>query len=474
MTQPAHANPPRTLITDIQTLLPMTGSREQPGSAIQNAALLIEGGVIAWVGHAEAPPPEAEGAASIRLPGHLVLPGLVNTHHHLYQTLTRCLATDSGLFDWLKTLYPVWMRLTPEGAYLSAAVGLAELALSGCTTSSDHLYLYPNGVDLGDTIRAAADIGLRFHATRGSMSRGESQGGLPPDAAVEREAHILKDSERLVRQYHDASRHAMTRVALAPCSPFSVTADLMRESATLARSLGVMLHTHLAETEDEDAYCLATVGMRPLDYAESLGWVGKDVWFAHGVHFSPTDARRLGQCDCGVAHCPSSNMRLGSGIAPIRELLSQGVRVGLGVDGSASNDGSHLLAEVRQALLVSRLRRPQQHLKAWEALWLATRGGASVLNRDDIGQLAPGMSADLIGLDLNRLEYSGATHDPAAAVVLCAVRGVDFSMVNGRAVVQEGRLITLDLPPLLERHRAESRRMIRDEEGRPSSSFGRL
>ncbi len=463
MTQASFSGAARTLLTDIHTLLPMTGTREGPRVSIQNAAVLTEGGVILWVGHADALPPEAEGAAIVRLPGHLVLPGLVNTHHHLYQTLTRCLAGDSGLFDWLKTLYPIWMRLTPDGAYLSAAVGLAELALSGCTTSSDHLYLYPNGVDLGNTVRAATDVGLRFHAARGSMSRGESQGGLPPDAAVENENHILRESERLVRQYHDPSRHAMTRVALAPCSPFSVTPGLMRESAILARSLGVMLHTHLAETEDEDAYCLSTVGMRPLDYAESLGWVGSDVWFAHGVHFSPADALRLGACGCGVAHCPSSNMRLGSGIAPVSELLAAGVRVGLGVDGSASNDGSHLLAEARQALLVSRLRQPQHHLKAWEALWLATRGGAEVLNRPDIGQLAPGMSADLIALDLNRIEYAGATHDPAAAAVLCAPRGVDFSMANGRVVVEEGQLTTLELPPLLERHRAESRRMIRGE-----------
>jgi 8-oxoguanine deaminase len=463
MTQSRSSGAVRTLITDIHTLLPMTGTRESPRVSIQNAAVLVEGGVILWVGHADTPPPEAGNAEIIRLPGHLVLPGLVNTHHHLYQTLTRCLAGDSGLFDWLRTLYPIWMRLTPEGAYLGAAVGLAELALSGCTTSSDHLYLYPNGVDLSDTVRAATDIGLRFHATRGSMSLGESQGGLPPDAAVENEAYILRESERLVRAYHDPARHAMTRIALAPCSPFSVTANLMRDSALLARELGVMLHTHLAETEDEDAFCLSRVGLRPLDYAESLGWVGPDVWFAHGVHFSSADAARLGQCGCGVAHCPSSNMRLASGIAPIRELLSAGVKVGLGVDGSASNDGSHLLAEARQSLLISRLRRPQNHLKAWEALWLATRGGAEVLGRPDIGQLAPGMSADLIALDLNRLEYSGATHDPAAAAVLCAPRGIDFSMVNGRVVVQEGRLTTLELPPILERHRAESLRMIRSE-----------
>ncbi|WP_425144896.1 8-oxoguanine deaminase [Deinococcus sp.] len=453
----------RTLLRHIHTLIPMTGERSSPAPPIRDAAVLIEGPQLIWVGcEAELPAHLGEGAAVRDLSGHVVLPGLVNTHHHLYQTLTRCLAPDAGLFEWLRTLYPIWLKLTPEAAYDSALLGLAELALSGCTTSSDHLYLYPNGVRLDDTTSAARDLGLRFHATRGSMSLGESQGGLPPDRAVEREDAILEDSARVIDAYHDASRFALTRIALAPCSPFSVTGDLMRESALLARARGVMLHTHLAETQDEDAYCLARFGLRPLDYADSLGWTGPDVWFAHGVYFSPADAARLGQCGCGVAHCPSSNMRLASGIAPTRKLLEAGVRVALGVDGSASNDGSHLLAEARQALLVSRVRGTpgSEALSAYDALWLATRGGAAVLGRDDIGQLAPGFAADLIAIDLDDLGYSGARHDPLSALTLCAPPRVALNMVNGRLIVEGGRLVGLDLPALVERHDAHSRRMI--------------
>lgn len=313
---------------------------------------------------------------------------------------------------------------------------------------------------LDDTIQAARDLGLRFHATRGSMSLGESKGGLPPDRAVEPEAVILQDSARLIDAFHDPQRLAMTRVALAPCSPFSVTGDLMRESAVLAREKGVMLHTHLAETEDEDAFCLAQFGLRPLDYADSLSWTGPDVWFAHGVHFSPRDAARLGECGCGVAHCPSSNMRLASGIAPARKLLEAGVRVALGVDGSASNDGSHLLAEARQALLVSRVRgHTSDALTAYDALWLATRGGASVLNRDDIGQLAAGFAADLVAINLNDLSYSGARHNPTAALMLCAPPRVALNMVNGSVIVDGGELVGLDLLALVERHSNHSRRM---------------
>ncbi len=424
--------------------------------------MIVQGQQIEWIGpDSDLTPQQLEGAAQRDLSGHVVLPGLVNTHHHLYQTLTRCLAPDAGLFEWLRTLYPIWMNLTPEAAYDSAQLGLSELALSGCTTSSDHLYLYPNGVKLDDTIRAACDLGLRFHATRGSMSLGESQGGLPPDRAVEREDAILSDSARLIDTFHDAQRFAMTRIALAPCSPFSVTGDLMRESAVLAREKGVMLHTHLAETQDEDAFCLSQFGLRPLDYADSLGWTGPDVWFAHGVYFSPRDAARLGECGCGVAHCPSSNMRLASGIAPARKLLEAGVRVALGVDGSASNDGSHLLAEARQALLVSRVRgQASDALTAYDALWLATRGGASVLNRNDIGQLEPGFAADLIAVDLKTLGYSGARHDPLSALTLCAPPRVALNMVNGQVVVEGGKLKGIDLPALIERHNAHSQRMI--------------
>ena len=455
-------NPSRTILRRIHTLIPMTGERSSPAPATQDAALIVEGQQIVWVGLDRELTPEQLAGATVRdLSGHVVLPGLVNTHHHLYQTLTRCLAPDAGLFEWLRTLYPIWLKLTPEAAYDSAQLGLAELALSGCTTSSDHLYLYPNGVRLDDTIAAARDLGLRFHATRGSMSLGESKGGLPPDRAVENEDAILQDSARLIDTFHDASRFAMTRIALAPCSPFSVTGELMRESAVLARAKGVMLHTHLAETEDEDAFCLSQFGLRPLDYADSLGWTGPDVWFAHGVHFSPGDAARLGQCGCGVAHCPSSNMRLASGIAPARTLLSAGVKVALGVDGSASNDSSHLLAEARQALLVSRVRGgADQALTAHDALWLATRGGAAVLGREDIGQLAPGFAADLIAISLDDLGYSGARHTPLAALTLCAPPRVALNMVGGRVVVENSKLISVDLPALVKRHHTHSQRMI--------------
>jgi cytosine/adenosine deaminase-related metal-dependent hydrolase len=480
-----HAHMAATLLTNIHTLVPMTGTRNEPTPSLQNAALFIEDNIITWVGTmAEWQVADYQVQVDAKklqyvtynLSGHIVLPGLVNTHHHLYQTLTRCIAQDSGLFNWLKTLYPIWLGLTGEAVYISALTGMAELMLSGCTTASDHLYVYPNDCSIDDEIRAAKDIGLRFHATRGSMSLGESKGGLPPDKATEEEPFILMASRAAIEAHHDPKRHAMIRVALAPCSPFSVTTDLMRESAELARHYNVMLHTHLAETRDEDAFCLSMFGKRPLDYAESVGWLGNDVWYAHGVHFSHDDAHRMGACGCGVAHCPSSNMRLASGIAPVKFMLNAGVKVGLGVDGSASNDGNHLLAEARQAMLLSRVNDesfamyesagaggPSMALSAYEALWIATRGGASVLNRDDIGQIAPGMSADLIALNLNRVDYAGAMHDPLAAMLFCAPRGVDFSMINGRVVVNEGQLATLALGPIIERHNAISKRMINRE-----------
>jgi cytosine/adenosine deaminase-related metal-dependent hydrolase len=486
-----------TLLTNIHTLVTMAGDRATPAPPIHDAAVLIHDNAIEWIGNdgdwrLENGDLHIAGCAPIQhskfniqnLKDHVVLPGLVNTHHHLYQTLTRCIAQDSGLFNWLKTLYPIWLGLHSEAIYTSALTGMAELMLSGCTTASDHLYIYPNDCTVDDEIRAAQEIGLRFHATRGSMSLGESKGGLPPDKATEDEAFILKESRRAIEQHHDASRHAMIRVALAPCSPFSVTTDLMRESARMARHYGVMLHTHLAETRDEDEFCMSMFGKRPLDYAESVEWLGGDVWYAHGVHFNAGDIHRMGACGCGVAHCPSSNMRLASGIAPVRLWLNAGVKVGLGVDGSASNDGNHLLLEARQAMLLQRVMdesfamygsslpspageglgvgaRPA--ISAYEALWIATRGGASVLGRDDIGMIAPGMSADLIAVNLNRVEYAGATHDPLAALVFCAPRGVDWSMINGRVVVSEGQLATLELAPVIERHNAISLRMIRGE-----------
>ncbi|HOT90478.1 MAG TPA: 8-oxoguanine deaminase [Anaerolineae bacterium] len=393
----------------------------------------------------------------------VILPGLVNTHHHLYQTLTRAVpaAQDATLFQWLKTLYTIWAGLSGEAVYISALTGLAELMLSGCTTTSDHLYIFPNDARLDDEIRAAQEIGVRFHATRGSMSRGESQGGLPPDRVVENEAFILKDTQRVIETYHDPRPYAMLRIAVAPCSPFSVTEDLMRESARLARAYGVQLHTHLAETKDEEEFCLATSGKRPVGYAESLGWLGDDVWFAHGVHINAVEIREMAHTHTGVAHCPSSNMRLASGIAPVRAYLDAGVPVGLGVDGSASNDSSHMLAEARMALLLQRVMGNPAGLSAEEALWIATRGGADVLGRDDIGQLAPGKAADFIGLRLDTLGYAGgAVHDPLAATVFCQPHNVELSVINGRVVIQEGQLLTVDVPVVVERHNAIARKLV--------------
>jgi cytosine/adenosine deaminase-related metal-dependent hydrolase len=441
---------------------------------IADGGLFARDGWIEQVGPTTVLPETADEVLDLR--GHVVLPGLVNTHHHLYQTLTRALpaAQDADLFHWLVALYPVWARLTPEAIRVSTQIGLAELALSGCTTASDHLYIFPNGARLDDEIEGASTVGLRFHASRGSMSLGESQGGLPPDRVVEREADILRDSQRLIERYHDASPGALLRVVLAPCSPFSVSPDLMRESARLARAYGVRLHTHLAETRDEEAFCLETFGARPLAYAEALEWAGPDVWFAHAVHINAPEVGRMAAHQCGVAHCPTSNMRLASGIAPLRAYRQAGVPVGLGVDGSASNDGSHLLAEARQAMLLARLAhelengRPSPEdgqvasgpppsavsrlLTARDSLALATLGGAAVLGREDIGALAPGKCADFFAVDLNRLAFAGAWHDPVAAVLFCAPQTVDLLAVHGRVLIRDGHFVGLDLPLLIERH----------------------
>lgn len=446
------------LLHNIRQLITMNAAHE----TLTDGAVVVHNHVIVWVGRQD-DLPDRYRSAETRLDcrDKVVLPGLVNTHHHLYQTLTRALAPDSGLFDWLKTLYPVWARLNGEAIYISALIGMAELILSGCTTSSDHLYLFPNGAQLDDEIRAAQQIGLRFHAARGSMSLGASAGGLPPDSVVEEENAILRDCVRVIEQYHDPRPHSMLRIVLAPCSPFSVTPKLMRASAEMARHYQVHLHTHLAETADEETYCLAHFGARPVAYAESLGWVGPDVWWAHSVHIKDTEIARMAEAGVGVAHCPSSNMRLGSGIAPVRRLLGRGVRVGLGVDGSASNDGGHLLNEARQAMLLQRVLGGAEAMTAEQALWLATRGGAQVLGRDDIGSLEVGKSADLIAFDLNRPAYAGAGHDPLAALLLCAPQPVDLSLINGRIVVADGRLQTIDLPPLIERHNQLSRALLR-------------
>ncbi len=434
---------------------------DDAGQQIAGGGLLLRDGVIEQVGPSTALPEQADRV--IDACGMIVLPGLVNTHHHLYQTLTRAVlaAQDAVLFKWLKTLYPIWADLTPEAVYVSALTGLAELILSGCTTAADHLYIYPNGCRIDDEIRAAREIGIRFHASRGSMSLGESRGGLPPDRVVEDKAFILQDTQRAIETYHDARPYAMLRIVVAPCSPFSVTPDLMREGAALARAYGVRLHTHLAETLDEEVFCQRQFGRRPVEYAEELGWVGDDVWYAHGVHVNGDEVLLLARTGTGVCHCPSSNMRLASGIAPVRAYLDAGVRVGLGVDGSASNDSSHLLAEARQALLLQRVSGNPAALSAREALWLATRGGAQVLGRDDIGQLAPGKAADLIGLRLERLAYAGALHDPLAALVFCAPQPVDLSIIDGRVVVEDGELCTVDRGPLVERHNRIARDLVR-------------
>src|SRR5438105_2304887 len=429
-----------------------------------DGGLYVEGNVIRQVGPTDALPGQADRVIDAR--DMVILPGLVNTHHHFYQTLTRNLpaAQDAALFSWLHTHYPLWARLTPEAIYVSSKVAMAELMLSGCTTSSDHTYIWPNGARIDDQIQAARDMGLRFHAARGSMSVGESQGGLPPDSMVEDEDAILCDSRRAVEQYHDAGRYAMLRIVLAPCSPFSVSRDLMRQSVELARSYGVHAHTHLAETRDEQAYCLQTFARTPVALAEELGWLGRDVWHAHVVHPAPGEITRLGQMGTGVAHCPSSNMRLASGIAPVRLLQQAGARVGLGVDGSASNDGSHLLAEARQAMLVARASGDPAAMSARGALWLATRGGATVLGRDDIGYLAPGMAADFIGYRLDTLDLAGgAPHDPLASLVFCHPPQVDLSVINGRVRVQERTLLDVDLPPLIERHNASAHALVRGE-----------
>lgn len=436
---------------------------------LRDGALFVEDNAITWVGITANLPADLAVRADriIDARGKIVLPGLVNTHHHFYQTLTRALpgAQDVVLFDWLKTLYPIWAELTPQDVQVSTQLALTELLLSGCTTSSDHHYLWPNGARLDDQFEAAARVGVRFHGARGSMSLGESQGGLPPDRVTEREDAILRDCRRVVETYHDASRYALRRVVIAPCSPFSVTQDLMRESAALARSFGVHanvhLHTHLAETKDEEEFCMARFGQRPGAYAEAMGWTGDDVWHAHCVHIDPNEINLFARTRTGVAHCPSSNMRLASGIAPVRTMCEAGVPVGLGVDGSASNDSSHLLAEARQALLLQRVQGDPRAMTARAALEIATLGGAAVLGRDDIGALAPGMAADIIAFDLNAIGYAGgAVHDPVAALIFCHPQNVDFAVVNGRMLVEAGQVLTLETPILIEQHNHAARQLL--------------
>lgn len=452
------SNPTTLIALNADVLVTMDAQRRE----IRDGALVADGPAVQWVGPTAELPLEYrrmadEGRAQVLdMRGRVLLPGLVNTHHHMYQSLTRAVpaAQDAELFSWLTNLYMLWSHLTPEMVHVSTQTAMAELMLSGCTTTSDHLYLYPNGARLDDAIAAAQQMGMRFHAARGSMSLGRSKGGLPPDAVVEEEEAILRDSLRLIQQYHDASRHAMLRVVLAPCSPFSVTRGLMRESALLARAHGVSLHTHLAENDNDVAFSREKFDMTPAQYAESLGWVGRDVWHAHCVKLDPEGIALFARTGTGVAHCPCSNMRLASGIAPVRSMRDAGVPVGLGVDGSASNDGAHMLGEARQALLLQRVGHGPAAMGAREALEIATLGGARVLNRDDIGALAPGMSADFVAFDMSAVGYAGAGHDPVAALVFCTPANVDTSVINGRVVVERGRLLTADLPVVLGRHNA--------------------
>lgn len=455
------------LVRNASVLVTMDDQRRE----ILDGGLFVRDGFIEQVGPTSELPQEADEV--LDLSGHILLPGLINTHHHFYQTLTRVVpdAQNGNLFNWLTTLYPIWARMRPEHIQVSAQTALAELALSGCTAASDHLYLFPNGSSLDDEIQAGQEVGIRLHASRGSMSLGQSKGGLPPDSVVEEEDYILKDSQRLIEQYHDPRPGSMLQIVLAPCSPFSVTAELMKESAILARQYGVRLHTHLAETQDEEAFCLEKFGHRPVAYMETLGWVGDDVWFAHSVHVKQDEIDVYAHTGCGVAHCPTSNMRLASGIAPVLEMRRAGVKVGLGVDGSASNDGSHMLEEVRQAMLVARLRaglhgaslstsEAEPLMTARQSLEIATRGGAAVLGRKDIGSLEAGKCADFFAIRLDRLDYAGALHDPVAAVVFCAPVRADYTVVGGKQVVRQGQLQTVDLPNLVEKHNRLARQLF--------------
>jgi len=434
------------------------------GDVLTGVDVLIDGPTVARIEESIEPP---DGARVIDCSSMLVLPGFVNLHHHFYQTLQRNVpeAQNQKLFDWLATLYEVWATLDAEAIRASTRLACAELLLTGCTMASDQMYVFPEGVDedlIGIEVEAALELGIRFHPTRGSMSRGRSDGGLPPDAVVQREEEVLRDSERLVEHFHDPKPFAMTRIALAPCSPFSVTDRLMTETAALAREKSVLLHTHLAETADETDYCLERYGLRPLALMEKHGWVGGDVWFAHGVHFEPGELDLLAATGTGVAHCPTSNMRLSSGVAPVPEMLRKGVRVGLAVDGSASNDTSDMLGELRSCLLVQLLAGGPDAITAEEVVRLATRGGAAILGRDECGSVEVGKAADLVTIDMRRLGYAGALSDPLAAIVYAGFNHtVDHTIVNGRVVVDEGKLATADAAEIVAKANEASFRMLK-------------
>lgn len=437
-----------TLLINADCVVTMDTARRE----IAGGGVYVEDNTIVAVGQTGDLPATADEI--IDLAGHVVLPGLVNTHHHMFQSLTRVVpgGQNAELFDWLESLFPIWSNLTPEMVAVSTELAMAELLRSGCTTTSDHLYIYPGDCQLDDSINAAARVGMRFHASRGSMSLGQSKGGLPPDALVEDEDHIMKDCHRVIRRFHDPARYSMIRIALAPCSPYTVSEGLMRETAALARATGTRLHTHIAESERDVVFSRERYGLTPTEYVERLGWVGEDVWHAHCVHIDMPGMDLFARTGTGVAHCPCSNMRLGSGIAPVRRMLERGIAVGLGVDGSASSDAGNLLGEARQAMLLQRVVGGADALTARQVLEMATLGGARVLGRDDIGSLAPGMAADLAAFDLRRIEYSGARHDPAAALVFCGPTPSSYTMVNGRFLIRDGAFVSIDAGPLIKRH----------------------
>ncbi len=459
------------LIDACEAVVTMDGA----GTEIPGGSVLVDDGVIVWVGKGAPPAVATRGRAMDRIDGRgaIALPGLVNAHHHLYQTLTRVRATDQGLFGWLRELYPVWAGLDEEWTRVAARVGLAELALSGCATTTDHHYIFPktsDGFDLLEAeIAAAREIGVRFHPCRGSMDLGSSQGGLPPDAIVQDTDTVLAQTEAAVKKYHDPSPGAMLRIAVAPCSPFSVTPRLMREAAGLARRLQVRLHTHIAETLDEEAYCLAAFNRKPIELLDDLGWLGPDVWLAHCVHARDDGIRRMAATTTGAAWCPTSNQRLGSGIAPVRAFLDAGTRVGLGVDGSASNDSGHMIAEARAGMLVSRVGpsagSAASGLTAREVLRIATRGGADCLGRGDIGSLEPGKRADIALFGVDGLEFAGAEADLVAALVYCTPPRVRHLLVEGRPVVRDGRLVGADEDTIAAQGRRVARRILASRAG---------
>jgi 8-oxoguanine deaminase len=448
--------PKTMLVKNADVLVTMDAARRE----IRNGGLFVADHRIVAVGPTAELPQTADEVLDLK--GHVVMPGLINTHHHMFQTLTRAwpAAQNVELFDWLTVLFPVWQRLTPDMIKVSTKTAMAELILSGCTTTMDHLYLYPNGCRLDDEVEAAREIGMRFHASRGAMSVGVSKGGLPPDSLVEDEEAILKDMLRVIDAYNDAGRFSMLRIVVAPCSPFTVSRDLMCEAVKLARSHGVGMHSHLAENDKDVAYSLERFRMTPAQYAEEVGFVGRDVWHAHCVKLDDHGVKLFGRTGTGVAHCPCSNMRLASGIAPIRQMRSAAVPVGLGVDGSASNDSGHLLAEARQAMLLARVGFGPDAMTARDMLEIATLGGAKVLNRDDIGAIAPDMAADFVAFDLRTVGFAGGLHDPVAALVFCAPASVAWSVINGRVVVKEGRLTRVDLPVLIETQNRLARALV--------------